>query len=154
ATWKSRGINTVVRVPAPGGNYGNDSIDTWSQAANALGLKMIRGPRPNPRDDDAEANLLAWIGPDEPAARGTSAAQAIGAFADSLHAANPNRPVLTNFVGPFVLGKSDPCNGPGDGSDEACYPDFFAKLDWVSNDIYPVLGRMPLGSVGQTLDKL
>src|SRR5437763_6609407 len=58
--WQDRGVNTMIRVP------GEDNVGDWTDRANHLGLKMIREPRADPRDDRDEPNLLAWHWMDEP----------------------------------------------------------------------------------------
>jgi hypothetical protein len=153
STWKSRGINTVIRVPS-----GTD-LEAWTRAANALGLKMIRGPRPNPALDNAEPNLLAFAGPDEPEATGCGHA-CIGAQYSSLKRAAPSKPYFVNLAGYSVLFTGAPrdvhqCNGPGDSSGGiTCLTQYIARTDWVSHDVYPVNSNLPLGMLGTTLDRL
>ena len=60
ATWKARGINTLVEVP-----QGWD-LEPWNAAAVAADLYMIRPPRSNPALDAYEKKLLAWAHEDEP----------------------------------------------------------------------------------------
>lgn len=152
STWKSRGINTVIRVPA-----GTD-IEAWTRGANALGLKMIRAPRPNPALDNAEPNLLAFAGPDEPELAPT--VHNVSAQYSSLNASAPSKPYLLNLAGQSVLYETPPrdalgCNGPGDSSgDTGCIRRYVGATDWVSSDIYPVNSNLPLDTVGGTLDRL
>src|SRR3954468_11095824 len=61
--WQSRGINTVINYESYGGQ---DSIDVWSNAANAHSFYQVRQPRANPADDLKETRLLAWMHSDEP----------------------------------------------------------------------------------------
>jgi hypothetical protein len=153
AKWKARGINTVIRVPD---NPVADSIDRWTAVANRLGLKMIRGPRPNPADDAREAGLLAWELFDEPDGDGTTRVQGLIDRYSTLKGYG-SRPVFFNFIGTDVLDpREKACNGPGDSLSAPlnCYRDFINAEDWVSNDIYPLNTRKPLSALGQTLDKL
>ena len=133
ATWKGRGVNTVIRVP-PG-----ESIETWTSTANALGLKMIRAPRADPAADNSEANLLAFTGPDEPELTGHSP-EAIGAEHQRLKASAPSKPYLINVAGASVLAGS--------------VTGYIGATDWVSDDIYPVNSGQPIGIVGRVLDRL
>jgi hypothetical protein len=151
STWKGRGINTVIRVPV-----GTD-IEAWTRTANALGLKMIREPRSNPALDDAEPNLLALAGPDEPELTPTVD---VHAQYSNLKASAPSKPYLLNFAGQSVLYETAPrdplaCNGPGDSiGDTDCITRYIGATDWVSSDIYPVNSDLPIESVGSTLDRL
>jgi hypothetical protein len=153
STWKSRGVNTVIRVPS------QESVETWTSTANALGLKMIRAPRPNPALDDAEPNLLAFTGPDEPELTGHTP-DSISAQYSRLKASAPSKPLLLNFAGASVLFDSPPddrvsCNGPGDsGGDTTCITRYIGGADWVSHDIYPVNADQPIGTIGRALDRL
>src|SRR5215208_2204697 len=61
--WQSRGINTVINYEPYGGQ---DSIDAWSNAANAHNFYQVRQPRANPANDLNETRLLAWMHADEP----------------------------------------------------------------------------------------
>lgn len=152
AAWKAEGINTVVRVPD------GVSIEAWTAAARANGLRMIRDARPSPDDDDGETDLLAWMINDEPEAAPASLLENVRRRYQALRPFN-SRPIFFNLAGQLVWGTTnDGCNGPGDGSNEHCYPDFIDSEDWVSNDIYPVNsfggGDANLRLVGATLDKL
>jgi hypothetical protein len=158
ATWKARGINTMIRQPGPYAPYYED-IEQWTARASALGLKMIRDARPNPAADDAETGLLAWITFDEPDG-GNASLEQVRARYQYLKGFN-SRPVFVNFAGPILLPAIDNvCGGPGDlfFPDIPClYTDFIATEDWVSQDYYPVNQpfRPPfLGSIGQITDKL
>jgi hypothetical protein len=152
-TWRSRGINTVIRVPR-----GTD-LEAWTRSANALGLKMIRAPRPDPARDNAERNLLAFAGPDEPEATGCSH-DCIGSQYLSLKRAAPSKPFFVNLAGYSVLFAGPPrdgyhCNGPGDGSGALdCLTQYIARTDWVSHDVYPVNSSLSLSTVGSSLDRL
>jgi hypothetical protein len=151
STWKGRGINTMIRVPA-----GTD-IEAWTRTANALGLKMIRGPRSNPAVDDAEPGLLAFAGPDEPELAPTVD---VNAQYSSLKASAPSKPYMLNLAGQSVLYETGPrdalaCNGPGDSTgDTDCITRYIRAMDWVSSDIYPVNSDLPIETVGSTLDRL
>jgi hypothetical protein len=152
-TWMSRGVNTVIRVPP------NENIETWTSAANALGLKMIRAPRADPVVDDSEPNLLAFTGPDEPEITGHSP-DAIKAEYLRLKTSAPSKPYLINLAGPSVLFQAPPadgtsCNGAGVSSgDKDCITRYIGAMDWVSHDIYPVNTGQPVGAIGSSLDRL
>ena len=150
AGWTAEAINTAIRVK------NGTSIEAWTTAANAAGLKMIREPRPNPKADSAETGLLAWLLEDEPESRN---------LLDSLQTQYQNlkthnsRPVFFNFAGgmilPFVDHAHFQCNGPGDGTGETCYPSYINTEDWVSQDTYPVDGGDPsLYRLPWVIDKL
>jgi hypothetical protein len=153
STWKRRGVNTVIRVPP------NESIETWTSTANALGLRMIRAPRADPALDDAEPNLLAFTGPDEPEITGHSP-DTIEAEYLRLKQSAPSKPYLINLAGASVLFQAPPadgisCNGAGVTSgDEACLGRYIGATDWVSHDIYPVNTRQSIGTIGLSLDRL
>jgi len=123
-TWKKRGVNTMIRVP------NNDSIGDWTQKANQLGLKMIREPRNDPKDDLGEKNLLAWHLADEPELHQTPVSS-IKDEASKLRNIDPNRPLSINFWGGGILQNADGCFG------SYCYEDYIKHADWVSDDIYP-----------------
>src|SRR2546423_8549658 len=61
--WQSRGINTVVNFEPYGGQ---NTIDQWSDAANAHSLYQGRQPPANPAGDLKETRRLAWRDGDEP----------------------------------------------------------------------------------------
>jgi len=138
AGWKNLGINTVTMVPVNGPEV--DTIDAWTQAANNLGLKMIRDARPNPADDNAEAGLLAWSFKDEPDLEGMPTQDAINRY-NQLESYG-TRPVFLNLTGLYVLQaySHDACGGPGDypGEVTGCYPAYLAITDWISHDFYPI----------------
>jgi hypothetical protein len=128
---------------------GRVSIDTWTAAANANNLYMIRKPRDNPADDLNETRLLAWMHRDEPDIHAAKTAE-LQADYDKWKAINPNMPVLINFAGSDVLD----WNG---GTSEATYKSYLKATDWVSNSIYPVTGWYrpdDLDIPGRALDKL
>jgi len=147
--WKRRGINTVIRVPH------GDGVGEWTNEANRLGLRMIREPRDDISADVRERHLIAWSGQDEPELHRLPPST-VADFRARLHRADPDRPFFINFWGGAVVSSSDPyCNGPGDGSDERCYPSYIDSADWVDGDIYPVnryTGDLSL--VGRMVDKL
>jgi hypothetical protein len=151
--WKKRGVNTVIRVPV-----GTDT-GRWTDAANALGLKMIRAPRVNPEVDNVEPNLLAFAGPDEPDLTGCDP-DCVRKQYRRLKAAAPSKPYLVNLAGSSVVSQfppSDPqsCNGPGDWQgDAACITRYVGATDWVSHDVYPANAGLPLATIGDALDRL
>jgi hypothetical protein len=106
-------------------------------------------------DDVGERGLIAWSGQDEPDLHRTPIAR-IDEMRDALRAADPERPFFLNFWGGAVLSRTDGyCNGPGDGTDEDCYPRYIRRADWVGGDIYPV-NRVggDLSVVGRMIDRL
>jgi hypothetical protein len=112
-------------------------------------LKMIRGPSPDPRDDDD--NLIALLYDDEPEARNPDATATQNAHTQAGNA----RPFMTNFSGEYLQGTNDTCNGPGDDPDNGCYHGYIAAEDWVSHDTYPVfLYGGDLSILGRSFDKL
>jgi len=151
-TWKDRGVNTVIRVP-----NGADT-ESWTSAANALGLKMIRGPRPDPALDAVEPNLLAFA-QDEPDLNGCDPDCVTEEYL-RLKATAPSKPYLVNLAGGSALFQSPPddpysCNGPGDSQgDTDCISRYIGAMDWVSHDIYPANAGLPLETIGSTLDRL
>ena len=156
ATWKARGVNTMVSDAPP------DTIANWDQAVKKQGFRTIRPPAENPSDDVGNAVLLAWAQKDEPDMTGEGYVNYPAYLANyqAWKKADPNRPIYLNFSGGDVLGaRPDP-----DPSDYAANPDCSPNgtpwpfncsltsnhlnyinntLDWVSNDIYPVSGNLP-----------
>jgi len=155
AKWKRRGINTVIRVPNGG------DVEQWTRAANALGLRMIREPRPDPVRDEAEPNLVAFAAPDEPELGPRCSPECLAAQRASLKSSAPSKPYLVNLAGKSVLYQTEPgdpagrCNGPGDAHpDSACIPRYLDAMDWVSHDIYPANMGTDIGAIGRILDRL
>ncbi len=148
-TWKRRGVNTVIRVP-----HGTD-IEGWTRAANAVGLRMIRGPRVDSERDNVEPNLLAFAGPDEPDLTGCTP-DCINEQYHQLKATAPSKPYLVNLGGPSVISTdASSCNGPGDWQgDTDCMSRYIGAMDWVSHDVYPVNAGLPLEAIGSALDRL
>jgi len=144
-TWKSRGINTVIRVPS-----GTD-IERWTSAANTYGLRMIRRARVDPARDDTETNLLAFAGQDEPELNGCSPG-CVRAEYLRLKKSAPSKPYLVNLAGASVLFHA----GPGDPHEcnADCMTRYLGAMDWVSHDLYAVNSRLPIDSIGRTLDRL
>lgn len=122
--WKARGVNTMIRVPP------KDDVSAWTKKANELGLRMIREPRADPKNDVGEENLLAWSFRDEPELHGVPASE-LASFRKKLHAVDPTRPILVNFWGGGMLQNPDGCYG------KHCYEDYVEHADWLSSDIYP-----------------
>ena len=146
-TWAQRGINTVVNYDSYGGT---DSLATWSQVAVDKGLYMIRQPADNPADDLHQANLLAWMQPDEPELRsGFSAANAVSNY-NTWKSIAPNIPVWENFAGGYVMdwqGSIAP----------STYQAYAQGADWISSGTYPLSGWArpeDLDVSGRTLDRL
>jgi hypothetical protein len=125
--WKSRGINTMVGYESLSGTV---SVESYSAAAVADGLYMIRQPNADPSKDVNQKNLLAWMLNDEPDYHNTPAATLVSQY-QAMKKADPKIPVFTNFSGSSALW------GYG-GEFEADYKKWLAATDWVSNDLYPV----------------
>lgn len=159
STWKSRGINTLVGAEDEGKTV---SVESWSKAAEDVGLHMIRRPLSDPGKDVGDKLLLAWQLPDEPDNKVKDApASALKAQYDAWKKLDPARTIFLNFSGGnvwFTDGGNAQCNGPGDGTaTDDCYPQYLAATDWVSNDFYPIAGWDPpldLALVGKIIDKL
>jgi hypothetical protein len=143
ATWKSRGVNTLVNVPD------GDDETTWNAAAEQDGMYMIRQPAATPSSDENNPWLIAWLLGDEPELNGVSASSLITQY-QQLKSVDSKIPVMLNFAGGYVLGLNGSC-------DESCYQAYGPAFDWGSNDIYPVTGYdQPnnLGLVGQAVTQL
>jgi len=95
ATWKARGVNTMVNYESEGGTV---SIDQWSNAVDALGLYQIRQPRGNPALDIKETSLLAWMNNDEPDVNGVGLS-VLAANYTKWKAVDPGMPIFTNLSG-------------------------------------------------------
>jgi hypothetical protein len=143
ATWQARGANTMVGI-------GFDLEGSITQA-NALGLHMIREPRPNPADDANEPLLLAWAQPDEPDGIYSQIPYTdIQAQYASWKGVAPNRPVFINFVGD--LNQYDIVTSE---SGNAWYMKYVQGADWICADKYPVNdGVTDLSVMGATMDHL
>ena len=143
ATWAARGANTMVGI-------GFDLEGSIAQA-NALGLHMIREPRPDPADDANEALLLAWAQPDEPDGIYSQVPYTqIQATYASWKSVAPNRPVFINFVGD--LNQYDIVSNE---SGNAWYMKYVQGADWICADKYPVNdGITNFAVMGQTMDHL
>jgi len=125
--WQSRGINTVINYEPYGGQ---DSIDVWSNAANAHGFYQVRTPRANPADDLKETRLLAWMHSDEPDIHKTSPTVLTNEY-NAWKAVDPNKPILVNFSGGELLNHT---------TSNTTYQQYMASSNIISNDFYPVTG--------------
>jgi hypothetical protein len=125
--WQSRGINTVINYEPYGGQ---DSIDVWSNAANAHNFYQVRQPRANPADDLKETRLLAWMHLDEPDLHKTSPSLLAADYA-KWKAVDPSKPVFINFSGGELLNHS---------TSNTTYQQYMASADIIGNDFYPVTG--------------
>lgn len=149
ATWKARGINTVVR------KYPSDSFATFDQAAVANGLMAIRAPQ-NPVSLDVGASHLLAIASsnDEPEMNYcTYAAGRDAQFALQNAADVTGLPFFTNYAGPWILNDSvnsgcpsppnqvspavDYCGIRDHDPNQWCYGEYFRATDWIGFDIYP-----------------
>jgi len=125
--WQSRGINTVINYEPYGGQ---DSIDVWSNAANAHGFYQVRQPRANPADDLKETRLLAWMHSDEPDLHKTSPSVLTAEY-NTWKAVDPNKPVFVNFSGGELLNHT---------TSNTTYQQYMQSAQIIGNDFYPVTG--------------
>jgi hypothetical protein len=145
--WKSRGINTILEVP-----QGHDPV-AWDHAAQAAGIKIIRRPLANPRDDIGRRDLLAWSHWDEPDASGrifewTPLFERT--FAE-WRRIDPSRKVFLNFAGPDIswfTAREDEYSRRY----ASHYPRLIATADWIANDLYPSGGWLNPGHQGRIGD--
>lgn len=157
ATWKQRGINTVVRAnPAdvPDGTGDGDPGDfvTFDTAATSNGLRAIRFAHKDATLDAGSAHLLALTASDEPEMKhclyqqGVAAQQAL-----KDAAAVSGLPFFTNYVGdwieedpPMTLCQTDGptsadyCGIKGYPPNYWCYGAYFTATDWIAFDVYPM----------------
>src|SRR5882762_5975178 len=122
--WQSRGINTVINYEPYGGQ---DSIDVWSNAANAHSFYQVRQPRANPADDLKETRLLAWMHSDEPDIHKTAPSVLAADYA-KWKAVDPNKPVFINFSGGELLNHT---------TSNATYQQYMQSANIIGNDFYP-----------------
>ncbi|HMO15824.1 MAG TPA: hypothetical protein PKA76_05130 [Pirellulaceae bacterium] len=133
--WRERGINTFLETP-----QNHDPIE-WDRAAQRNGLRIIRRPLPNPRDDIGRKDLLAWSHWDEPDAAGrifewTPLFERTYAEWQRI---DPQRKIFINFAGPDIswfTARDDEYSR----NYAAHYPRLIATADWIANDIYPCAG--------------
>jgi hypothetical protein len=125
--WQSRGINTVINYEPYGGQ---DSIDVWSNAANAHNFYQVRQPRANPANDLNETRLLAWMHADEPDLHKT-APSLLAADYTKWKAVDPGKPVFVNFSGGELLNHT---------TSNTTYQQYMQSADIIGNDFYPVTG--------------
>jgi hypothetical protein len=134
ATWRSRGVNTMVSNEAQGGAV---SVRTWSNAVARAGLFQIRKPLSNSKADLAadvhNASLLAWEQPDEPDLVKTKQS-ALAANYKAWKSTPDAKPVFTNLAGGNVMGIV------GAVSAAAYQTKFLPYGDIICNDLYPVTG--------------
>src|SRR5207237_596648 len=104
-----------------------DNVGDWTDRANHLGLKMIREPRADPRDDRDEPNLLAWHWMDEPELHHVPPSD-LASFRHHIHDIDPHIPIFVNFWGGGIRAGAHPAD---------TYRDYIAHADWISDDIYP-----------------
>jgi hypothetical protein len=158
--WKDRGINTMVGYDC--GPQRNVSVEEWTAAVQATGLRAIRVPdtadgpticgntNQNPHDiarlqaDLAAAGttLLAWMHPDEPDYHNIPPS-ALAPDYQSMKQAAPNHPVWLNFAGPNI----------GLGA-QATYQGYAHTSDWLGFDLYPSNNNRPINAIGDRVDWL
>jgi hypothetical protein len=149
AGWAARGVNTLIGYEPQSGDPTPVTIDQYSQAAVNAGMYMIREPRSNPAADIGQANLLAWLQPDEPEGNGVPASTLQNNY-NTWQAADPNMPVMVNFDGSRIVGWQG-------GLSQANYAPYIQAADLLSEDIYPVTGWLNPGAlniVGQAVSTL
>jgi hypothetical protein len=125
--WQSRGINTVINFEPYGGQ---NTMDQWSDAANAHGFYQVRAPRANPADDLNETRLLAWMHADEPDLHKVAPSVLAADYA-KWRAVDATKPVLVNFSGGELLNHT---------TSNATYQAYMQSAQIVANDFYPVTG--------------
>jgi hypothetical protein len=145
--WKGRGVNTLFEVPSGGHDY-----TTWSDAALANGMFMLRKPNINFGNPDwnadntaalqsdwgrfntaavAQGGLLAWSQRDEPDHNGDLPSEMVSRY-NKMKAAVAAAPVIINFsAGDFL----DPAK-----ANKARYQEYMSAGDILSSDIYPITG--------------
>jgi len=152
ATWKSRGVNTVLDVP-----QGNNQA-AWDQAALQDGLYEMRSPSSNPASDVGVKNLIAWDQPDEPDGINsqvpyTTIQSNYTSWRAAWEAADPSTPpppVYINFTsGLNQYNINNPSqNGP------SWYEQYVAGADWITSDNYPVNEGDPLSIITTEVNNL
>lgn len=151
--WHDRGVNTMVGEPGwtLEGLTRTEMIQRWDQEAAKFGMKVIRRPLPNPKEDIGNTILIAWLQEDEPDANGggvKNLPEAIDNY-KKWKEIDPTRPVFLNFAGPDVATAVDGAPSWCEPPDYNCtltstHLDYINKtLDWVSNDLYPLAGYLP-----------
>jgi hypothetical protein len=156
ATWRARGINTVVGRETLGGTV---SFAAWRSELEREDLYAIREPYGPLAEDARDPRLLAWLaadGPDDAAASLSPAT--LKRRYRRWKSASRRTPVLLNFCGACVLNHNHPARR---------YRDWIGAADWLSNDFYPVTGsgrpdwidrrrksRPPMGAVLDRLSSL
>ena len=133
--WKERGINTVLETP-----QNHDAVQ-WDREAQRVGLRVIRRPLPNPRDDIGRTDLLAWSHWDEPDAAGRifEWTPMFERTYKEWREVDPDRKIFINFAGPDISWFATR-NDEYSRKYAAHYPRLIATADWIANDIYPCGG--------------
>lgn len=135
ATWKARGVNTVVDQPG-------DVVDpNWDAAATSLNLKMIKSA---PELTDVNnPNVVAWAQLDEPTTRHAEENLPLNiAKYQQWKSLAPGMPIFENFGGGDILHDSV--------SLIASY--FNQTADWICNDYYPVTNGLPITDLERPID--
>ena len=170
--WRDRGVNAAVFAVDwfEPGNTLKGAVQEWDRTAKAAGMRTIRPPLPDPKDDVGNTTLLAWMQMDEPQTTGAGLKNLAPSVSNyqTWKAIDPTRPVFLNFAGPDVLvaiegPKPDWCQeSTGGCALVSNHLDYINKaLDWVANDIYPSAGYLPdksrrndVAYVGDPIDKI
>jgi hypothetical protein len=125
ATWKARGVNTVVGFNTPGAWQ-----DYWNDAAVSMGLWQIRNPRLNLAADVNQPYLLAWSFNDLPDVNKVPARTLAATYAQ-MKAADPSRDVIINLSAGSAISQTD-------GITDADYRLYTGTADLVSSEVFPV----------------
>lgn len=125
ATWKARGVNTVVGFNTPGAWQ-----DYWNDAAVSMGLWQIRNPRLNLAADVNQPYLLAWEYNDLPDVNKVLARTLAATYAQ-WKAADPSREVIVNLSAGSAISQTD-------GITDADYRLYTGTADLVSSEVFPV----------------
>ena len=152
ATWKARGINTVVRWRS-----GAESMGAFDNAAVANGLKAIRVST-NPAADATLPHLIATLDADEPEMKHANYVEgraAVQAANDADNAAG--KPFFTNFAGPWIrndvngTAPNDYCGIRGQTYNQWCYGEYMLATDWVAFDDYPMNAGIDVNSIANIM---
>ncbi|MFO0915905.1 MAG: hypothetical protein U0795_23300 [Pirellulales bacterium] len=152
-TWKSRGVNTVVRID-------RDTLDQIDEAVVRLGMKAIRDAKPVSALDKGRSYLLASNSPsDEPELKFNDFATGVSVqFGYQEAAKNSGLPFFTNYAGAWMLGdpweSRDYCGLRGDAIGQYCYGEYFRATDWISFDYYPMNFGGDINSITTIMNRI
>jgi hypothetical protein len=141
ATWKARGVNTMVTYESQGGTV---SVAQWSSAVQAAGLYQIRSPLSTTAAglaaDAANPSLLAFEQPEEPELTGQQSV-----LASNYAQWGQYKPVFTDYSGSDLLGLKNPSV-----STSAYQTQYLPYTTISAEDFYPVTGWGQPGWIDQS----